>query len=523
FAAFESLNTARATTIPTKLQAITDEFASLALDYQAIAGQMPAAGDNFASAGNGLATALRTAAADLIIQTVYDDNPQLSRDIATSLAELIRQMIDQSETVEENVVSTTPTVNYDGANIGNSRLLIDGYSAGALRASQNLLAETLTGIITGATSRPQWLLTGQEAAPSDLDGDWPLGSGASASFSLTDPKLGEGLLGAANFETGNADNDYLPDGWIVVTGTPGAAGTIRRQKYGTSTVAIAGSPTTGTYELILAATLPVAKTLRSAAIPYDATASELQAILRLLPGLEQVTVTATGTSPNLTHTIQFVGAANVTITGSVNNLDAGTVTPTNTVASGQVYRRGGALLIHGNGSEQTRLLLPLSSLKPNTSYGLVFWGKRVATASGALRIGIAAGDLTTASYDTYLPATWTTSFAPFLSYLYTSDPVPDPAYLSVHINSAMTNGHQIAIDNLALVELTELYTGGPLCAAVIGGTPNIDGDRLTIDITNDRAGKFQEMFQRFFDMRGLGLQLPSAASSSETIADSLIA
>ena len=50
--------------------------------------------------------------------------------------------------------------------------------------------------------------------------------------------------------------------------------------------------------------------------------------------------------------------------------------------------------------------------------------------------------------------------------------------------------------------------------------PLVIGDTFTIAVTNNRAGSFQEWFERFFDMRAKGLLLPSDTSGS--IADSLI-
>lgn len=75
-------------------------------------------------------------------------------------------------------------------------------------------------------------------------------------------------------------------------------------------------------------------------------------------------------------------------------------------------------------------------------------------------------------------------------------------------------------------DLVELYPQGPRIRIVNGSTPFAVGDRFRIVTANDHGGAtnlqtFQRLFDRFFDMRLLGLQLPTAGSP--TIADSLIA
>lgn len=68
----------------------------------------------------------------------------------------------------------------------------------------------------------------------------------------------------------------------------------------TQTVAISGTPTSGTYTLTF-------NGRTTAAIAFNAAAAAVQSALRLLPGLEQVTVTDTGTIPNFTHTVVMTG------------------------------------------------------------------------------------------------------------------------------------------------------------------------------------------------------------------------
>ena len=77
--------------------------------------------------------------------------------------------------------------------------------------------------------------------------------------------------------------------------------------------------------------------------------------------------------------------------------------------------------------------------------------------------------------------------------------------------------------------MDSLYSGGPQAAIFSGKTPFTKGsaqvapDSFTITVTNDRAGEFQEWFERMFDMAAKGLILPSDSGGSETQSDALIA
>lgn len=66
------------------------------------------------------------------------------------------------------------------------------------------------------------------------------------------------------------------------------------------TIVISGTPTGGTYTVTFDG-----KT--TAAIAYNASGAVLQAALRLIPGLEKVTVVTTGSTPNFTHTVTLTG------------------------------------------------------------------------------------------------------------------------------------------------------------------------------------------------------------------------
>lgn len=85
----------------------------------------------------------------------------------------------------------------------------------------------------------------------------------------------------------------------------------------------------------------------------------------------------------------------------------------------------------------------------------------------------------------------------------------------------MPTEESIYIDDMVVVAGRELYAGGPWVAAVGGATPAVNGDEWTLTVANNRAGKFQEWFNRVFDMSPKGLLLPT--SGTTLINDNLIA
>lgn len=95
------------------------------------------------------------------------------------------------------------------------------------------------------------------------------------------------------------------------------------------TIVISGTPTGGSYTVTFDG-----KT--TAGIDWDANGATFQAAIRLIPGLEQVTVVTTGSSPNYTHTVTMTAAPSALaassppqFTASAGGLTGGTpaVTP----------------------------------------------------------------------------------------------------------------------------------------------------------------------------------------------------
>ena len=79
------------------------------------------------------------------------------------------------------------------------------------------------------------------------------------------------------------------------------------------TVVISGTPTAGTYRLTYDDGVTTSTT---SALAFNASGAAVQAALRLLPGLQKVTVVTTGSTPNFTHTITMTAVPSVDGTSS---------------------------------------------------------------------------------------------------------------------------------------------------------------------------------------------------------------
>jgi hypothetical protein len=71
----------------------------------------------------------------------------------------------------------------------------------------------------------------------------------------------------------------------------------------TTDVAVSGTPTAGTFTLSLTRSGPTGRTDTTLAIPFNATAAEVQAAIREFPAYSRAIVTSRGTVPNLTYSI----------------------------------------------------------------------------------------------------------------------------------------------------------------------------------------------------------------------------
>lgn len=467
-----------------------------------------------------LAQQVQTVCRELIIKLVDDDDPLPAKTIEAALAELIEQMVAESESVDAaGTVSATVTAgsgNQTDAVLYASAKLANG------RTAERAFAETLRFTRQSAT---QLSFEGEAAAANTLSPDWPLGSGVRGSLSFAKTNR----LTNGSFDTENTTAADRPDGWDVQAGTIGS--TISLSNVEVQTVAISGTPTGGSYTLTY--TDADSNTQTTAPLAYNATASAVQSALRLLTGLDEVTVTATGTSPDYTHTITFTGlGGNVAQLTSTNSLTGGT-SPTithNTTTGGEVAFSGRSLLLDG-GAENPSLRQAVT-LQPLTCYSWGVWLKEdVQPAAGVLTIELVDGSgtvITDAESTNNAATVDLTSGGPLSTsawvhqggFFRTPASLPAVVYFRFRLSTAMSSGSILAIDEMRLIEADQAYAGGPFLAGFQGLTAIAPGDVWEVDIANAREGEFQEWFFRLFG--NIDLLLPSDNTGNETVADSLI-
>lgn len=536
FHAQKTLNTARLTTIPTTVLATLTQFELLTITdklARTIVGVAPAL-QSYQSSGGGMNQALQTYAGNLLVEMADADTKLDRKTLEAALRELIRQMESASASVDASGV--TLSVATGSANSGNG-VLITSKKRGDGRVQENALAETITAKVTSDTAPATAGIsfTGDDSEGDRLSEQWPRGSGAGATLTATD--AANNLLLNSDFEDED-DVPDAPDDWIVSVGTIGT--TLKMTNVEVQTVAISGTPTGGHY--LIHFTNAAGKVQTTTPLAYNAGSSTVQSALRLLKGLESITIVESGTTPNFTHTITFTGlGGNITQLTSTSNLTGGAPVITHgttTQGTAQVFAGGKALEFDSDGAQLTTINQRLTTLKPLTAYAVSLWAiADVVPAAGVITVDLVDGIGGTVINDkqgvansfTFNAASLTTSWK-HLSTLVTGEcvfrmplVVPPLVYLRIRISTAISNTTSAFFDHAALVALTELYSGGPLVAVFSGSNDLKNEDNWTLTVTNDRAGELQEYYNRNFNMAGLGLLLPSNDAGAETIPDTVIA
>lgn len=533
FGALDVLNTSRLTTVPAKITNVLTFFNKLAavdLVRERTIDHLPDSVGGFQAGGGGLASALQQFTSEYLTAVADQDKPLNPKDLVNALKELIFQMeganpAAPTNDVKANVVSAVVTP--FASNVGDG-VMVTSTKRGDGKTQEYILPESITFTVNSTTGQANAALqgSGKPAIGQKLSQDWPGGSGLARSLTAIDARAGT-LLSNGGFESEVTQAD-VPDGWVIKTGTVGTR--LKMTDVEVQTITVTGTPTAGTY--VIGWVNAAGKQQYTDPLAYNASGSAVQAALRRLAGLESVSVVSTGTTPNFTHTITFNGAGGDLAQVTVNNYTTGgTYTPaTVTNGSTHVYSGGKALEYNSNGVELTELWFRLIGLQPLTQYA--FAGRFKVSAvpgAGVLTIDLYDGSavindyLGVANSFTISAPGLTTSHQSKTGVFRTPKAVPPVVYFRYRISTAVSNTVSVYADHFALVEMTELYPGGPFASIFSGATDWAKGDYYTLACTNDLGGKFQTHFERFFDMSAKGLLLPSDTGGTQTVSDALVA
>lgn len=525
------INTSRGTTIPTDIANLITDFNAVTISpvlSQAMAPVQAGAISGYQSGASGAISLLQTFAQNYLIGVVNLDNPQPDGSLTTALKEVIRQMKVGSVTVNKSTIGMT--VAAGGSNAGDGVCLTTTKRGDGL-VQENTLGETMLGTSSGSSTTAPFNFAGQQAASGPLGQDWPAGTGVTKSVTAVDANTATSLLKNGGFET--FTNSNLPDNWILSVGTIGTQ--IKQTIIDVQTITITGASTSGSYQIQI--TNPAGKVQTTAPIAFNGGAAAVQSAIRALTGYGAVTVTATGSSPDFTHTVTYLGAGGTqTLLSIVNNSTGLTITPTHTTpGTAQVLAGSYALEVLGDGATLTTIQQQLSGLAPNTSYAISLW----AICDSVPAAGVVAVDLvdgiggsvindaqSNANSLSFNASALTTSWQ-HLSALQASEcsfrtPAVLPAltFLRIHLTTSITNAKNMFLDQVALVPFSELYSGGPSIAVFAGGKAFASGDTFTLTPTNNRAGVLREWMNRNMALDAKELLLPSSASPS--VPDSVV-
>lgn len=222
-------------TLATQHTATVGQYSGAALEYVGLLSRNLESRKVSAQATNDdlLSVANRT-----LIELADANYNLVRKDVESSIREVIRQMIADSDDVDGNSI-TVGSVAAGSANTGNGTLVVSGIAPlvdkygnrpGNLYL-QNAKTETLTAdCVSDSTQRAvdegseKFRVYGQRAV-SRFDEDWPTGSGRSQVVSAVTARTDGGRKPSMNV-TSNGDFEQFtsntPNRWTVAAGTPGS-------------------------------------------------------------------------------------------------------------------------------------------------------------------------------------------------------------------------------------------------------------------------------------------------------------
>jgi hypothetical protein len=510
-----------------------------------------------------------------IIRMVDDDVRLISATLPLALEELIRQMKAASYKVDGGgssgatitVAEACPAPNGDPA---FAVTITDPHGF----ARDYFLSEQIDFVCStdsqqgGTLGQEQFDWTGDAAESNPLSWNWGLdyfrdtanGSGQSGSLTAMDASTSDNLLTNGDFESFSTNT---PASWTLLGGTGagggGAAGTnifaAGAGYKGSNAIKFTGTATAVLNQIYQALDLTRLKPLTMYAFNCWAKKSSLSEIASVLTfsltdGSGTVITNAAGTANTITKLSNAIGTAQkvtnyvlsvdsstwaaddiirVTITDSKNpetsrtaDITTGTTT-LNTVASNFATAWNALTLpefaeITATSSSAT---ITLTNDRVGRDFGVTLTPLQSngSTPSTHGRIdlgtGAAAGSIATA-------ASTGTSYAPVTGFFQTPAVLPSEIRFRIKFTTDPTSTYSIYLDELALIEATELYQGGPFAAIFSGATKTVVGDRNIVTARNAKPLPYwPATLERLLGLRSLGLQIESATGLN-TIAQQLL-
>lgn len=238
-------------------------------------------------------------------------------------------------------------------------------------------------------------------------------------------------------------------------------------------------------------------------------------------------------------------------------LEAWGGTGNNTPTSWEIYGTAGTNIFRGSGSGATAAytgdyyciftgdgatypgIYQDVALLSSTNYAVQFWVKLPSGTLGtgsptSLRVAITDGSGTVLSDNHSVTQSSSIGASTLNGYtswtrvgvvLRTPRSLPTGARLEIKFTTnPLDNAKSVWIDHIDIVEMQQLYNGGPYIAMIGGATGFAIGDKFTLTIANDKSTtNFVRCLDRLFDLADLNIRLQTNESPTPaTIDDNLI-
>jgi len=519
--AYKKLLAASGSATDTEFQEILDAFDSDPIDVKrSIEGTITTL-RALQSSVSGSVSSLISIPMNRLLTSYVDADVAIAGDISSKLREFIRQMEVGSESVLGNTVSAALSV--DGVAVGTGTIAVgmkDKYG----RQQEFAFNEILYCAVTSTTGNAATISVTGEQLVSNFDYRFPFGSGVRSSLNAYPASQMGGLIPTPTMADENTVDATSPSGWIG-TDTDATASITDIE---VQTITISGTPTGGSY--IIKVVDRSGNEFATTPIAYNDDGGGLQSAIQDITGFSTVTVSTSGTSPNYTHTVTFTGVTNPGTMTYISNLTGGTpsIAVAVTTSSADAVTGGRVLRITGDGSEQTTWHIPVS-VNNLVQYGWAFYLKEQAPiTSGVLQVALVdgidgtiinneAGDAQSSTIDlTAVGSSWYW----WTGFFQTPAVLPANVYLQIKCTTAIDAAGILDIDSANMIAIEPVYPGGPVLFATVGDVNWDATDRRKVTVSNNYAGQLHAWFDRVFNLRSQGLQLPT--SGTPTQAEALI-